>query len=480
MAATSYDAIVVGSGPNGLTAAIELARAGLHVLVVEAAEVAGGGLRSEESTLPGYTHDICATVHSVAAASPFLRTLPLHEHGLEWAHPEIPVAHPLDDGTAVLLSRSIDETAASLGGADAAAYRSLVEPFVRRWEELMIDILAPLRPPRHPLIFARFGLLAIRPIFSLAERRFRGERARALLAGLAGHSLLPLESRPTTAFALVLAILGHAVGWPVVRGGSQRLADALVAYLRILGGEVRTGWRIRSLGELPPARLVMLDLDARQVARIAGDRLPRRYRRRLERFRFGPGTFRIDWALSDPIPWTAPECARAGTLHVGGKIDEIRAAKRAAAAGEHPRRPLLLVVQATQFDPARAPEGRHTGYALCHLPYGSDRDMTEAVEAQIERFAPGFRETILARAHRTARDLEHLNPNLVGGDINGGVSDLRQILARPTISPNPYATPVPGLYICSASTPPGGGGHGMCGYHAARAALRYLHRGGRR
>lgn len=476
MTATSYDAVVVGSGPNGLTAAVTLARAGLGVLVVEAAETPGGGLRSEESTLPGYIHDTCATVHTVAAASPFLRTLPLHEYGLEWVHAPTPVAHPLGNGTAIALSRSIEETADALGWDDGAAYRSLVEPFVRRWQDLLVDLLAPIRPPRHPLLFARFGRLAIHSVVSLAQRCFEGERARALLAGLAGHALLPLESRPTAAFALVLSILGHAVGWPVVRGGSQRLADALVAYLRTLGGEVRTEWLVRSLDELPPASLVLLDLDPKQVARITGDRLPRRYRNRLEHFRFGPGTFKIDWALSDPIPWTAPECVRAGTVHVGGSMAEIRIAKRATELGEHPRRPLLLVVQATRFDPTRAPAGRHTGYALCHVPAGSDRDMTAAVEAQVERFAPGFRETILARTHLTARDLERLNPNLVDGDINGGVADLRQIAARPIISMNPYATPVPGLYICSASTPPGGGGHGMCGYHAARAALRDLGR----
>lgn len=474
MSASSYDAVVVGSGPNGLTAAITLARAGLGVLVVEAAETPGGGLRSEESTLPGFIHDTCATVHTVAAASPILRTLPLHEYGLEWVHPPTPVAHPLNDGTAIALSRSIEETAAALGKEDGAAYRALVEPFVQRWQDLMVDVLAPLRRPRHPFLFASFGLRAVRSVVSLAQRHFQGDAARALLAGLAGHSLLPLESRPTAAFALVLSILGHAVGWPMARGGSRRLAEALVAYLRALGGEVRTGWLVHSLEELPRARVILINLDTRQVARIAGRRLPCRYRRRLERFRFGPGTFKIDWALSDPIPWIAPECADAGTVHVGGTIDEIRIAKRAAEQGEHPRQPLLLVVQATRFDPSRAPAGRHTGYALCHVPAGSDRDMTDIVEAHIERFAPGFRDTILARTYLTARDLERVNPNLVDGDINGGVADLRQILARPIISTNPYATPVPGLFICSASTPPGGGGHGMCGYHAANAALRYL------
>jgi phytoene dehydrogenase-like protein len=474
---TRYDAVVVGAGPNGLAAAITLAEAGWSVLVREAADEPGGGCRSAELTLPGYVHDVCAAIHPMAAASPFFRSLPLAELGVELVHPEAPLAHPLGGGAAVLLERSVAATAAGLG-PDGDAYRRLVEPLVRSADALIDGILGPpLRPPRHPVPLARFGRHALRSAVGLG-RRFEGEPARALLAGMAGHAIRPLDAPLTGGFGLVLTVLGHAVGWPVARGGSGRIADALVARLRALGGRLETGRRVASLEELPPSRTVLLDVTPRQLAAIAGPRLPSSYRRALERYRYGPGAFKVDWALAGPIPWRAPEVARAATVHLGGTMAEIAAAEADVAAGGHPERPYVLLAQQTVADPGRAPEGGHTAWGYCHVPNGSPVDMTERIERQVERFAPGFRELVLARAARGPAELERGNANYVGGDITGGLQDLRQTLARPVARPDPYATPAPGIYICSSSTPPGGGVHGMCGHLAARSALRRERRGG--
>jgi phytoene dehydrogenase-like protein len=466
------DAVVVGSGPNGLAAAIVLARAGRRVTVLEGEETLGGGCRSAELTLPGFVHDTCSTIQALALASPFLRSLPLAEHGLELAHPEAPLAHPLDDGTAVLLERSVEQTAQGLG-PDGPAYRRLFDPLVRESERLFGDLLAPARPPRHPLLMARFGLGGVRSGVGLARSRFEGERARALFAGCAAHSILSLRAPVSAAFGVVLAVAAHAGGWPVARGGSQRLADALAAHLRSLGGTVETGRSVASLAELPAeAAPVLLDVTPRQVLRLAGERLPGSYRRGLQRYRYGPGIFKLDWALDGPIPWRAPETARAGTVHLGGTLAEVAAAEEEVATGEHPERPFVLLVQPTLFDPSRAPAGRHTAWAYCHVPNGSKRDMTAAIEAQVERFAPGFRDLIAARTAMDCAEVERRNPNYVGGDINGGMQDVRQLFTRPVARPVPYSTPLPGVFMCSSSTPPGGGVHGMCGYWAARAALR--------
>jgi phytoene dehydrogenase-like protein len=462
---------VVGSGPNGLSAAIVLARAGRRVSVLEGSQTIGGGCRSEELTLPGFVHDTCSTVHALALASPFLSRLPLAEHGLELVHPEAPLAHPLDDGSAVLLERSVDETAEGLG-QDADAYRRLFDPLARTAPELMRQILGPLRPPRHPLAMARFAPAALRSAVGLARSRFEGAHARALLAGCSAHSMLSLTSPASAAFGVVLMLSAHQVGWPVARGGSQRLADALAAHLRSLGGELETGRWVESLDELAGFGTTLLDVTPRQLKRLAGSRLPGGYARRLAGYRYGPGVFKLDWALDAPIPWAAPEVARAGTVHVGGTLEQIAASEQAAVSGEHSERPFVLLVQPSLFDASRAPEGKHTAWAYCHVPHGSTRDMTEAIEAQVERFAPGFRDLIAARSALNSVDVEQRNPNYVGGDINGGVQDLRQLFTRPVARPVPYATPVDGLYICSSSTPPGGGVHGMCGYHAARAAIR--------
>jgi phytoene dehydrogenase-like protein len=466
------DGVVVGSGPNGLAAAITLAQAGRSVLVVEAAETVGGGVRSAELTLPGFVHDVCSAIHPLAQASPFFRGLLLGEHGFELLQPPAPLAHPLDDGTAVLLERSVDETAGGLG-ADADAYRKLMAPLVERSEHLESFVLAPSPFTRHPLIAARFGLLALRSAVGLAKR-FEGERARALFAGLAAHSIQDLHRSPTASFGIVLGLFAHTRGWPLVRGGSQRLADALAAYLRSLGGEIETGRQVESTDELPEARVTMLDITPRQVLRLAGHRLPGRYVRALRRYRYGPGVFKVDWALDGPVPWTAEGCARAATIHVGGTLEEIAASETAVWRGDEPVRPFVLVAQQSLFDETRAPDGKHTLWAYCHVPNGSSVDMTERIEAQIERFAPGFRELILERSARGPGEVEQYNQNYVGGDINGGVQDLRQLYTRPVARLDPYSTPVDGLYICSSSTPPGGGVHGLCGYYAARSAMKGL------
>ena len=467
----AYDAIVVGSGPNGLAAAITLARADRSVLVIEANDTIGGGARSAELTLPGFVHDVCSAIHPLAAGSPFFSTLPLSEHGLEWVYPDASVAHPLDDGTAVMLEGSVEATAETLG-RDGGPYRRLFGPLVNDWGRLTEALLGPLRPPRHPVALARFGLRAVRSARGIAEGRFKEERARALFAGLSAHSFLPLERFPSSAFGLVLGTAGHAVGWPMPKGGSQSIADALASNLRSLGGEIVLGRRVESMDELETSRVVLFDVSPRQLAHIAGDRLPSGYRRRLGRYRYGPGVFKLDWALDGPIPWKSPEAARAGTVHLGGTIDEVAASEAAVWKGEVPESPFTLVAQQSLFDETRAPEGKHTGWAYCHVPNGSTTDMTDRIESQVERFAPGFRDRILARSARSPRDIEDDNANCVGGAITGGIQDLRQLFARPTLRLDPYSTPARGIYICSSSTPPGGGVHGMCGYYAAKAALR--------
>ena len=467
----SYDAIVVGSGPNGLAAAITVAQAGRSVLVLEANETIGGGARSEELTLPGFVHDTCSAIHPLAAGSPFFSTLPLSEHGLEWVFPPASVAHPLDDGTAIVLERSLEATSEALG-VDSIAYKKLMGPFVADWDKLAATILGPFRFPRHPLMLGRFGLKAVRSAISVAQHQFRGERARALFAGLAAHSMLPLERPVSAAFGLVLGITGHAVGWPIPRGGSQNIADSLASYLRSLGGEIVTNRRVESIDELPDARAILFDLTPRQLIPIVGDRFPSKYRRSLGGYRYGPGVFKMDWALSEPIPWKAEECAGAATVHVGGPMAEIVASESAVWRGESTDKPFVLVAQQSLFDPTRAPSGKHTAWAYCHVPNGSSFDMADRIEGQIERFAPGFRDCILARSVMSPERIEERNANYVGGDINGGVQDLGQLFTRPTFRRVPYSTPAKGIYICSSSTPPGGGVHGMCGYHAAHAALR--------
>ena len=468
------DAIVVGSGPNGLAAAITLARAGLSVRVLEAAETIGGGTRTQELTLPGFWHDVCSAIHPLGLASPFFRSLPLADYGVEWAQPEAAAAHPLDDGQAVLLERSMEATAAGLG-EDGAAYRRVMAPLVDNWQALLDDLLGPLPlPPRHPWLDLGFGLKAIRSAQGLAGSLYRGRQAQALFAGMAAHSILPLDRPITAAFGLMMQLLGHAVGWPVVRGGSQNLACALEAYLHSLGGTVETNQRVRSLDELPSARVVMLDVTPRQVIELAGQKLPPGYRRQLERFRYGPGVFKLDWALDGPIPWRSAAVSRAGTVHLGGSLEQIAAAEAAVWRGRHPEQPFVLLAQQSLADPSRAPAGKHTAWAYCHVPNGSTEDMTAAIEGQVERYAPGFRDRILARSVKPPAAMEAHNLNYIGGDINGGVQDIFQFFTRPVLRLNPYSTPVSGVYICSSSTPPGGGVHGMCGYHAAQAALRGL------
>ena len=469
----SLDAIVVGSGPNGLAAAVALAREGHSVRVYEAQPTIGGGARSAELTRPGFVHDMASTVHALALLSPFLKSLPLSQFGLQFAHPEAPFAHPLDDGTAVVVERSIDATVSALGLRDGRAYGRLVRPLVEQWDTLMEALLGPFSV-RHPITMAKFGRHAIRSAEGLAKHLFESERARAMLAGVAAHSMVPLDKLATSGYTLGLVIAAHAVGWPVSRGGAQRLANALAAYLRSLGGEVVTDTPVESLASLPPSRVVLLDVTPRQLSRIAGDRLSRFYRWRLSRYRYGPGVFKMDWALNSPVPWRAPECGRAGTLHLGGSLAEIAAGERASWEGRHAERPYVLVTQPSLFDPTRAPRGRHTLWAYCHVPNGSTVDMRPVLERQIERYAPGFRDCIEETHVMSPADLERSNANLVGGDLGGGAGDLLQLYARPVARLNPYRTSIDNVFLCSSSTPPGVGVHGMSGYHAARAAMKAL------
>ena len=467
-------ACVIGAGPNGLAAAIVLARAGLKVDVFEAGPTPGGAARSMELTLPGFVHDFGSAVYPLAAGSPFFASLPLQEHGLEWIHPAAPLAHPLDDGTAVILERDLEAAKSSLG-ADGNTWGRLVQPFVEHWREFAPDVLRPLPSiPKHPWLMARFGMNALFSAKTIA-RRFRSERTRAMFAGLAAHSFLGLDEPLTGAFGMLFAVSAHAVGWPIPRGGAQSLTNALCRYLSTLGANVKTSSRVESLAELPGYDVVLCDVTPRQLLSIAGERLSDGFKHRLQRFRYGPAAFKVDYALSGPIPWKASECLRAASVHLGGSFEEIAASEKAVRSGEHTDRPFVLLAQPTLFDAARAPAGKHIAWAYCHVPNGSSVDMLERLEGQIERFAPGFRETVLARRVLSPRQLESKDANLVGGDIGGGVMDLRQFLFRPTS--RHYATSAKDIYICSSSTPPGGGVHGMCGYHAAMQALANLRMG---
>jgi len=469
---TAPDAVVVGSGPNGLAAAITLARAGLSVTVFEQSTTIGGGTRTEELTLPGFLHDVCSAIHPLGLASPFFLSLPLDAHGLEWVHPEVQLGHPLPDGKAALLHRDLEETSGALG-IDREAYRRLMAPLVSKWPVLAPDLLAPFHFPRHPLSMARFGLKALLPATLLGRLTFKTPAARALFAGMAAHSFLPLESPLSAAFGLILGALGHVAGWPLARGGSRTIGCAMASYLRSLGGEIVTGHRVASLGELPPARVTLLDVTPRQLDALGASSLPEWYRRKLRRYRYGPGVFKIDWALGGPIPWRSEGCRRAATVHVGGTTEEISRGEREVWRGAHPERPFVLLAQPSVADGTRAPAGKHVGWAYCHVPSGSTFDMAGRIEAQVERFAPGFRDLIVGRHTRNCVEYERYNPNLIGGDIVGGLQDLRQFMIRPTLLA-PYRTPVEGLYLCSSGTPPGGGVHGMCGYHAASLALKEL------
>lgn len=465
-----FDAVIVGAGPNGLAAAIELAREGWTVLVCEAGETVGGGARTQELTLPGFLHDICSAIHPLGVGSPFFRSLPLNQYGLEWIHPEIALAHPFDDGIPTLIYQSLDETVKGLGN-DGVAYRRLIQPFASQWDKLAADILGPLRiPPRHPFLLAQFGLGALMPTTMLTHLLFKNPKTQAMFAGLAAHSFLPLERVVSSSFGMVLGILGHAFGWPMPRGGSQSIVNAMATYLTSLGGKIQTGFRVENLEQLPSARAYVFDVTPRQLLHIAGEHLPPGYRRKLENYRYGPGIFKIDWALREPIPWKAPECARAGTVHIGAALEEIALSERNAVYGSISEKPFVLLAQQSLFDSTRAPVGQHTGWAYCHVPNGSTVDMTERIEAQVERMAPGFRDIILARHTINTAQYEQYNANVIGGDINGGLQDLRQLFNRPTWQM--YSTPNPSIYLCSSSTPPGGGVHGMCGYHAARTVLQ--------
>jgi phytoene dehydrogenase-like protein len=469
----AYDAVVVGAGPNGLAAGIELSKRGLATLVIEGAETVGGGTRTAQLTLPGFLHDVCSTVHPLGIASPFLRQLRLERHGVEWCQPPLALAHVLRDGSAVRFCRSLSDTADGLE-SDRQAYLDLMGPFVERADELLPELLGPLRWPRSPLLLARFGLAGLGSLSGLAGRRFSGQRAAALLAGMGAHAMQPLDSPATASFALVLALTGHMAGWPVARGGSQAIANALAAIFVEHGGELALGRHVERYAELPKARAYLFDLTPRQLLHIAGSELPVGYRQRLHRYRYGPGVYKMDWALRARVPWRDPACAEAGTVHLSGSLTDVARAEAAVHAGQLARRPFIIFVQPSLFDSTRAPNGQHTAWAYCHVPYASTVDASAAIEAEIEQAAPGFRALILARAVKDAEAMERYNANYVGGDINGGSALLTQLFTRPVARADPYSTPNPRIFLCSSSTPPGGGVHGMCGYWAAQSALRHV------
>ncbi|HTY25032.1 MAG TPA: NAD(P)/FAD-dependent oxidoreductase [Desulfomonilaceae bacterium] len=470
---SEYDAVVVGSGPNGLAAAITIAQAGRSVLLLEAKDTIGGGTRTEELTLPDFRHDVCSAIHPLALTSPFFRSLELGSHGLEWIHPPVPLAHPLDDKPAVLLERSLEATAKGLS-QDSDRYHRLMGPLVRDWDKIVPDLLKPLGVPQRPLPFLRFGLRAMRSAVGLARSWFRGDKARALFAGNSAHAIFPLQHLSSAGFGLVLCMSGHAVGWPIARGGSQAIADALASYLVSLRGVIRVGVPVSSLSDLPKARAVLFDVTPKQLACIAGSIFPSHYQERLQGHRYGAGAFKVDWALNGPIPWSDPRCAQAGTLHLGGAFEEVAAAELGVWRGTVPEKPFVLLSQPSLFDSTRAPEGFHTAWAYCHIPNGCTADMTQRIEAQVERFAPGFQSQIMARHTMSPSDMEAYNANYVGGDIAGGVQSFRQLFFSPLGRWRAYATPAKGFYICSSSMPPGGGVHGMCGHLAAKLALQQV------
>ena len=473
MSENAYDAVIIGSGPNGLAAGITLAREGLRVLILEGRDTPGGGMRTAELTLPGFLHDVCSAVHPMAMLSPFLSTLPLAKFGLEWAHPDILLAHPLDGGRAAAMWRSVEETARRLPGNDGQRWKSLMGPLVPGAAGLFGDLLGPLPLlPKHPLDLVRFGLSAMRSATGLASGKFKSEEAQALFAGNAAHSFLPLNNNFTAAVGMALGLAGHAGGWPVARGGTGEITKALTRYFEALGGEIRCGVEVKDVRELPPVDAILFDTGPRATARIAGPWLPPGYRRRLERYRYGPGIFKMDYALSGPVPWTNPLCRQAGTVHVGGTMAEIAEAERETWQGRSSSKPFVLVAQQSLCDPTRAPAGQHTLWAYAHVPSGSSQDFSDIITSQIERFAPGFRDVILARHVMNPGAVEAYNANNIGGDVIGGAMDLTQLFTRPVARWNPYTTPHSKIFHCSSSTPPGAGVHGMCGYHAARTVLK--------
>ncbi|MBD0331594.1 MAG: NAD(P)/FAD-dependent oxidoreductase [Chitinophagaceae bacterium] len=469
-----YDAIVVGSGPNGLAAAVIMQQAGLSVLLVEAKDVIGGGLRSAELTLPHFVHDVCSAIHPLAVGSPFFKTLPLEQHGLEFIYPTIAAAHPFDDGRAAALHRSIEQTAQAMG-EDKLSYLKLMKPLVKDWPRIVADVLGPLHFPKHPIEMARFGWKAITSAMQLAKR-FHAKEARGLWAGMAAHSIQPLSNRTTSAIGLVLMATGHSGGWPISKGGSNAIANALASYFVSLGGTIETNFYVRSLSQLPSSQAILFDVTPKQLLQIAGHKFSSLYKWQLERYRYGMGVFKIDWALDGPIPFTASACRQAGTVHLGNTLEEIATSEQLTSEGKHPEKPFVLLAQQSLFDLSRAPEGKHTAWAYCHVPNGSEVDMTEQIEKQVERFAPGFRDRILGRHVMNTVQMEEYNPNYIGGDINGGIIDVGQLFTRPALRLSPYKTSAKGIYICSSSTPPGGGVHGMCGYHAANRALKDVFR----
>jgi len=465
-----FDAVVVGSGPNGLAAAIAIQQQGLSVLLIEGKAEIGGGLRSAELTLPGFLHDICSAIHPLAIGSPFLNTLPLEEHGLKYAFPDIAAAHPFDDGSAAVLKSSLAETAAALG-ADQQTYLDLFEPLVKDWPNIAADVLGPLHFPKHPIAMAKFGLNALTSASYLAKR-FKTKEAKGLWAGMAAHSIQPLSNLSTSAIGLVLMTAAHLKGWPIPIGGSKEIANALASYFISLGGKIETDRYIKSLKELPSAKTILFDVTPKQLLQIAGHKFSSIYKWQLERYRYGVGVFKIDWALDGQIPFSNADAQKAGTVHLGNTIAEIAASEQLCWQGKHADKPFVLLAQQSLFDATRAPAGKHTAWAYCHVPAGSTKDMTNSIEQQVERFAPGFRDRILAKRTMNTAQIEAYNPNYVGGDINGGVIDIGQIFTRPALRSSPYRTSEKGIYICSSSTPPGGGVHGMCGYHAAKRALK--------